>query len=808
MSITKSKLIFNLGPSFDNQQKKINFPLLEDLNNDGKPDFLFSTPEIGSSVPEPLRLFLSQPDGTYVDASNRITSDFTSLWTQRIDAADLNNDGLMDVIIGAAPEQLNSRENGGIGADTDNHLEWGSEQYVLVQQSDGTFDPLRTIDFTYEAHSINVADFDNDGYQDILYVSDTNGGGNGQVPKLLLNNGDLTFSEADLSNLIGRGSLSDSFRSFWAAVGDVNNDSNIDIIFLNGGSDNGVYNFVALGNGDGTFTKTSLPKIPNSIGGAGATIEGDAVLDLDGDGNLDLLAWVIDRSDTDLGDLSPGHLWALIGDGAGGFSDQTDQWTRLLPDTIGSNTRSLGEYLPGTNLIPISFFLNWSGSGTGVGHLQEPSFLFNDGEKLIPVFHPYWNQEILNHNGFDFWGIQWFQQGGKFSTIYADWNENLVVAEFDPAGVTSLIKSFDQFLVVDASTDEVTSYNGFPYTASFYMPWVYPNQTDVFTRLERMLTFNTPGDRVVIGSETNQYIGAGNSYAATGANILVSGGGDDVLWGGSGEDLFLVSSDGDTYINGVQGRDTLVINKGFQSSSISGDEGLLRISFSEGAVVAENISTVVFADGTFSVSNGLFSGVRDAFYVDFWSNGSSLFDTSTQFHIADDARQTIAVSGFSEDFVVGVHSQYLKITRSDGEERVVVNGSRLEFLDKALAFDFDAHAGEVAKLLGAVFGADSVGNAEYVGIGLDLLDAGMSYTDLAALAVSVTGNSSSTDVCNLLWENVIGSPATSTDIAPFKAMLDSGQLGIGQLTTLAADTSFNTDNIDLIGLAQTGLEYL
>ena len=84
----------------------------------------------------------------------------------------------------------------------------------------------------------------------------------------------------------------------------------------------------------------------------------------------------------------------------------------------------------------------------------------------------------------------------------------------------------------------------------------------------------------------------------------------------------------------------------------------------------------------------------------------------------------------------------------------------------------------------------------------------MSYDALAALAVSVTGKSSSTDICNLLWTNVVKTTPTAADIAPFKAMLDSGQMNIGSLAALAADTSFNTTNIDLVGLSQTGLEYI
>jgi len=133
---------------------------------------------------------------------------------------------------------------------------------------------------------------------------------------------------------------------------------------------------------------------------------------------------------------------------------------------------------------------------------------------------------------------------------------------------------------------------------------------------------------------------------------------------------------------------------------------------------------------------------------------------------------------------------------------------RLRFSDTSLALDLDGNAGKVAKILGAIFGPSSVSNKTYVGIGLGLMDDGMSYEALAALAVSVTGKSSSTDVCTLLWTNVIGSAPTTADIAPFKAMLDSGQMSIGGLAALAADTSFNTTNIDLVGLARTGLEYV
>jgi len=168
----------------------------------------------------------------------------------------------------------------------------------------------------------------------------------------------------------------------------------------------------------------------------------------------------------------------------------------------------------------------------------------------------------------------------------------------------------------------------------------------------------------------------------------------------------------------------------------------------------------------------------------------------------------------------GLRSQYSLSAQGAGGFRVTdsvaarngtdtVSGvERLRFSDVSLALDLDGNAGKVAKILGSIFGPSSVSNKTYVGIGLGLMDDGMSYEALAALAVSVTGKSSSTDVCTLLWTNVIGSAPTTADIAPFKAMLDSGQMSIGGLAALAADTSFNTTNIDLVGLTQIGLEYI
>lgn len=132
---------------------------------------------------------------------------------------------------------------------------------------------------------------------------------------------------------------------------------------------------------------------------------------------------------------------------------------------------------------------------------------------------------------------------------------------------------------------------------------------------------------------------------------------------------------------------------------------------------------------------------------------------------------------------------------------------RLNFSDESIAFDTTGNAGKVAKILGAVFGKASVGNRPFVGIGLSFADKGMSYSDLAALALNAAGSTTPDKVVTTLWTNVIGMAPSDADKAPFIQMLSSGTK-VGDLAVMAADTTYNTANINLTGLAQTGIEYI
>ena len=137
----------------------------------------------------------------------------------------------------------------------------------------------------------------------------------------------------------------------------------------------------------------------------------------------------------------------------------------------------------------------------------------------------------------------------------------------------------------------------------------------------------------------------------------------------------------------------------------------------------------------------------------------------------------------------------------------LVDVERIQFSNTYLALDLDGNAGVTAKILGAVLGKESTTNKNLVGIGLSYLDAGGTFENLAGLALNAVGAKTNNQVVTLLWSNIFGSPPSIDQQAPYIKMLTNG-MSPGSLAQLAAETTFNTTNINLVGLAQTGIEYI
>jgi hypothetical protein len=153
--------------------------------------------------------------------------------------------------------------------------------------------PAYSTGFSSQPTSISVADFDNDTRLDIVVAN--NGTENVMV---LFGSGYGTF--------VSQTTYSTDYSSHpcWVAVGDFNNDSRLDIAVANSGSNNvGVF----LGNGTGTFSSqitysTGLGSQPYSV----------AVLDFDNDTRLDIA----------VANYGTNNVGVLLGYGNGSFASQ------------------------------------------------------------------------------------------------------------------------------------------------------------------------------------------------------------------------------------------------------------------------------------------------------------------------------------------------------------------------------------------------------------------------------------------------------------------------------------------------------
>jgi hypothetical protein len=126
------------------------------------------------------------------------------------------------------------------------------------------------------------------------------------------------------------------------------------------------------------------------------------------------------------------------------------------------------------------------------------------------------------------------------------------------------------------------------------------------------------------------------------------------------------------------------------------------------------------------------------------------------------------------------------------------------------AYDLHGDAGIVAKILGAVLGPAGVKSPDLVGIGLTEMDRGTTYDELLEFALDavLSPARSNESLVRLLYSNITGVQPDQATIDSFVQQITSGQLTQVQLARLAADHVENINNIDLVGLALTGLDYI
>jgi len=170
------------------------------------------------------------------------------LW---LDVADLDSDTTLDLVA----------------------VNWVASQLaVLLGNGDGTFNPALLYPCRV-CDAVEVADLDRDGNVDVVTTSFAPGVA-GRL-YVFLNNGGGRLSEPIAYDLRG--------SPVAIALGDLNGDGALDVITGNGGTNPNYSVSVLLGKGDGTFREVQTYRAGNETSAV-------AVVDLDGDGKLDVLA--------------------------------------------------------------------------------------------------------------------------------------------------------------------------------------------------------------------------------------------------------------------------------------------------------------------------------------------------------------------------------------------------------------------------------------------------------------------------------------------------------------------------------------
>jgi Bacterial Ig-like domain (group 3)/FG-GAP-like repeat len=265
-----------------------------DLNHDGYLDIV-TADECGSICPNGgVSVLMGNGNGTFQPA---VLYDSGGISPGSIAIADVNGDGLPDVVVGNAC--VTGEQNCGGGGAGDGNVG------VLFGNGDGTLQPVVVYDAGGRNPSaIAIADINRDGTLDLIVANNDPHNPDGRLG-ILLGNGDGTFKPVTKYNPGGC-----NYQTLGVAVADLNGDGNPDVVVANGmcaGYEGSVA--VLLGNGDGTLKPAS-----NYDSGAEVAIQ-VSVADLNSDGKPDLLVSNLFSNNA----KGNGKVSVLLGNGDGTF---------------------------------------------------------------------------------------------------------------------------------------------------------------------------------------------------------------------------------------------------------------------------------------------------------------------------------------------------------------------------------------------------------------------------------------------------------------------------------------------------------
>lgn len=179
-------------------------------------------------------------------------------------------------------------------------------------------------------------------------------------------------------------------------------------------------------------------------------------------------------------------------------------------------------------------------------------------------------------------------------------------------------------------------------------------------------------------------------------------------------------------------------------------------------------------------------------------DGGSGIDTA----IYNNTRESYSISGAAPSF---------SIFGPDGND--TLSGiERIQFTNKNLAIDLNdgQAANNSVRIIGAAFDTPTIQeHPDYVGIGLNLFDSGQSVLEVSQLVVGVMNLTNDVFV-DTVYQNIVGVAPSGMEHDFYAGLLqgNGGTSTQAQLLEFAANSDANATNINLMGLQQSGVEFV
>ena len=535
--------------------ENVNNVIVADANNDELEDLEISTSSFNASID----ILFGNEQGNFAPGTE-IELESSS----PVGAGDLNSDGIPDLVVfnsfpGNRSIQIFSGNGNG-------------------EFEEGSSIPLNE-DFQY-INEIDVVDLNGDGSLDLVIKEDNPpyfpGSNSVNRSSVLLGDGTGEFSSPSTQIEVLSGKAS--------TIGDFNGDGNFDLVIERNSYNSysaDLQTSVLFGTGEGEFSGSRDVNVENPKLFASA--------DIDGDGNLDLLA-VTSEADPNASFLFQDSLEVFLGDGTGNLElQQTIEFNESVNDLIVGDFNGDGQFdaaLESYNFV--DYYPN-----------NQITVLLGDEEgNLSPA-----ENSPLQRNGF-----------GSFALADFNGDGNLDLAEPNSSFIQEV-----SVLLNQGDNDDVLV--GTPEDDTV----VGTTEDDVIQGLE--------GDDVLAGDLGNDLIEGGDGAdiirgdfnvrspggSDGGNDTLIGGGGDDRI-GGKGGDDELFGGEGDDQLSGDDGNDLLL--GGLGNDTLTGDDS----SGGEGAdtfVLAEGEGTDTILDFELGIDIiGLAGGITaDQLSID--PNGSN-----------------------------------------------------------------------------------------------------------------------------------------------------------------------------------------